>query len=279
MHRRAAFGAIFLCVTVGLIGAIAFNSDSDSARNYAVEGFNPSYSTVNSTGYTVYIEENVSSVPIMSKVLYLVEEEDKYNRLDSVMYQFGDPNLDGGPKQDWNPSLDPRTRKAIEEYNYIKYERHYYDLSYEGPEELSEEEVAFDAQLKDSKITPGDPAEMQLELKINADRNVSISTGAPYPFKTLYAASEDERICIWSEEYVKSDHVDDYCDGGGVNLIGLQKSHSPGEVITRNYSIRAQDVNQSGSYVMEEDLEYHNGSMEKTLEYSVSFDLKPTRSG
>lgn len=274
MYRQAALGTIFLCITVGLFGSVAFSSDNHSSGNYTVENFNPGYSTVNSTGYTVYIEENVSSVPLMSKVLYLVEEEDKYNRLDSIMFQFGDPNLDGGPKQDWTPSLNWRVRNAIEEYDYIKYKRHYYDLSYEEPEELSEEEIVFNAQLKDKEVTPGDPAEMQLELKINSDRNVSISTGAPYPFKTLYAASEDERICIWSEEYVKSDHVSGYCEGGGVHAIGLRKTHTPGEVIMRNYSIRAQDVNESGSYVMEEDLEYYNGSMEKTLNYRIGFELE-----
>lgn len=274
MYWRAAFGAIFLFIAIGLIGSVAFSSDNYSSGNYTVEDFNPSYSAAKSTGYNVYIEENVSSVPLFSKVLYLSKEEDRYNRLDGIMGQFGDPNLDGGPKEDWTPSLNWRARNAIEEYDYIKYKRYYYDLSYEGPEELSTSEVSFDARLLDSEVSPGDPAEMQLKLNIDADRNISISTGAPYPFKTLYASSEDNRICIWSEEYRESDFVGDYCEGEGVKLVGLIRTHSPGEVIRRNYSIRAQDVNESGSYVIEEDLEYYNGSMEKTLKYRIDFELE-----
>lgn len=274
MYRRAVFIIIFLSFVGVLIASISVSPENQSAENLTVEEFKPEYATVNATGYHIYIEENVSSVPLFSKVLYLSKEAERYNRLDGIMGQFGDPNLDGGPREDWAHSLNWRTRNAIEKFDYIKYRNRYYDLSFEGPEELSDRELLFDARLMDDKITPGDPAEMQLKLNIESDSNITISTGAPYPFKTLYASSENGRICIWSEEYAKSDYVSSYCEGGGVKHISFRKTHNSGEVIQRNYSIRSQDVNETGSYVIEEDLEYYNGSMEKTLKYRIDFELE-----
>ncbi len=243
--------------------------------SYTVEDFSSSYRVVNSTGYTVYIEENLSTVKPGSKVLEVnLKDEQRYSELSGIMFQFGNPDLDGGPDQDWNPSLNPRTRNAIEGHDYIRYRSSYYNLSYEGPTTLPGDEVSFDARLLDGNVTPGDPAKIELELKINSENNVSISTGAPYPFKTLSAVSAENRICVWSREYVKSQHVSNWCEEGGmVNAVGLIRTHQPGDVIRRNYSIRSQDVEGTGSYVIEEDVEYQTREAGKTLEYRISFNL------
>lgn len=242
---------------------------------YSLESFEPDYSTVNSTGYTIHIEENRSQVdPNSSSVEVKVMEEDQYNELSDIMFQFGDPDLDGGPNQDWNPSLDPRTRNAINEYDYIKYDNFYYNLSYEGPEELPGDEVSFDAELLDDRVTPGNPAEIQLELHVRSKDNITISTGAPYPFKTLSAISEDNRLCIWSEEYRKSEYVFGGCSKyGQVKLIGLMREHRPNETIKRNYSIRSQDVEGTGSYVIEDSVKYITKNDTKTLRYRLPFEL------
>lgn len=293
VSRRMAVGIVVLVLIAVSTGYVALNPSvlvkgfylAQGLRagmpalfvtgDYTVENFEPSYRVVNTTGYTVYIEENRSRVSSNSNVLEVeIIYEDKYHELSGVMGQFGNPNLDGGPNQDWTPSLDPRTRNAIEEYDYIKYDGYYYNLSYKGPEEIPGNEVSFDAKLLDDRVTPGDPAKMQLKLKINSENNISISSGAPYPFTTLYASSPDNRLCIWSQEYKKSEHVHRACEQGGlVHAIGIVGQHQPGETIKRNYTIRAQDVQETGSYVIEESVDYTTKEGSKTLEYSIRFDL------
>jgi hypothetical protein len=275
MDKQAILGIIGFSVLTG-IGIIFLLHFSFVQGDYRVEDFNPSYQTVNSSGYMTYIEDNRSNVDSNATVLEVKTiYEEEYGELSSIMGQFGNPDLDGGPHQDWTPSINMRTRTAIEEHDYIKYEGYFYNVSYEGPENLPSDAVSFDAKLFDDTATPGNRAIMQLELKVTAEDNVSIRTGAPYPFQALYASNEDNRLCIWSVTYLESDHVSDgYCDGSGmVNAIGLGREHRPGEVVKRNYSIRSQDVEATGEYLIEEDMDYTLNETERTLQYQIKFNL------
>lgn len=274
MDKRAIFGIAVFTVLAGL-GLIFLLNFSFEQGDYRVENFNPSYQTVNSSGYMTYIEDNRTSVDSNASVLEIKVREEEYGELSGIMRQFGDPDLDGGAKQDWTPSINVRTRNAIKEHDYIKYGGYFYNVSYEGPENLSDDAVSFDATLFDDTATPGDRAIMQLEMENTAESNISTFTGAPYPFQTLHASNEDNRLCIWSITYSKSDHVTGgYCDGGGfVNAVGLGKVHQPGEIIKRNYSIRSQDIKATGEYLIEEDLDYALNGTERTLQYRIKFNL------
>ena len=252
-------------------------------KNYAIEDFKANYSLLKSRQYTITIEEDSSSVGLTADVLNANKEKvrENYRRLDSVLRDIEDIDNSGSQtEQDLIGGM--RTRAAIEKYDYIKYNSRYYKLAYEEPEEIKEKKISFDAKLFGSDIHHNDPAKMQLELKIEADENVSISSGAPYPFKVLRGISEDSWICLSSKAYQESEHVsNNLCsEGGFVDAIGLNQEHRSGEVIKQNYTIKHQNIRQKGSYLVEEWFDYlpesfvhEENENDGVLRYEIRFNL------
>lgn len=144
-----------------------------------------------------------------------------------------------------------------------------------------QDEIDFDAKLLNGDITPDSPAKIQLKLEINTEENISISSGAPSPFEVIHATSGDQRVCLGSKAYNKSEHVsDNICtEGGFMNYIMLLKEYEPG-VIRRNYTINHISVREPGNYTVEEDISYQPGSPDDrsrrnrgVLEYEIMFNI------
>lgn len=273
MKRASFIVPVFIVILAIAIVSVSSSFEAWGFGSYEVENFSSSYVTVNSTGYTVYIEENRSKAPSDAEVLELDYQEEEYNELWDTMFQFENSYRDDTPDQEWRHSLSPRTREVIRRYDYVKYRSFYYNLSYDSPKEIPGGEASFNAVLLDGTVAPGDPAKMTLELKINSENNLTLVSGAPFPFQTLSASSRNNTLCIWSIEYVKSEHVHNWCSkSGSANLLAMHRKYQPGDIIRRNYSIRSQDVDEPGQYLIENDLSY--GAPEgKSMIYRIRFSL------
>ncbi|WP_135830372.1 hypothetical protein [Halorussus halobius] len=130
--------------------------------------------------------------------------------------------------------------------------------------------------------------ELELELRNDADRELTVETGAPPPFGVLSfrpvegserddSDGDDGRRTLWTDAYEESDHV--HTEGGevkSVNSIGLAVTLAPGETTGERYEVSTGDL-PSGEYVVDLSLGVESGKegddANATARYRVVFSV------
>lgn len=145
--------------------------------------------------------------------------------------------------------------------------------SYNTSESNNSSEIKFETRLINEDITSSSPAEIQFRTHIKSN-NVSLVGKNIYPFGVIYSTSKENRLILWSNQYEeKGLHMKD----GNIRTIDstrVIKTHTAGEVISRNYLIRSKDIPAAGEYTIKEDIGYITENGRENLSYQINFHLR-----
>ncbi len=144
------------------------------------------------------------------------------------------------------------------------------------------EAVSFDAHLRDANITASNPGTLQLMVHVNADTNVTIaSSQVSHPFGLLNAVGTDSRFCLYPQDYTGQRSSSASYRGpasrcpGPFNATGIALEHTPGSVITTNYTLNQTEIDAPGQYTITSYVNYTLPEREPFyhLRFNVSFDI------
>jgi hypothetical protein len=135
--------------------------------------------------------------------------------------------------------------------------------------------VRVDVRVTDAESREFDPARLELSVTNTGGRAVELLTGPPPPFGTLGGrrAGGDERLALWTEEYVESRYVGTRAGRVTARLaVGLSVTLAPGETRRTRYQVRRNPGRlPAGTYRVDDGFGVRAGEGE-----SVSFPFRLT---
>jgi hypothetical protein len=173
-------------------------------------------------------------------------------------------------------SLPDSLRDVAAEYEFVRRENTFYEVDLDHPGEAP---IRVDVRVTDAESREFDPARLELSVTNTGGRAVELLTGPPPPFGTLGGrrAGGDERLTLWTEEYVESRYVGTRAGRVTARLaVGLSVTLDPGETRRTRYQIRRDPGRlPAGTYRVDDGFGVRVGDGESvTFPFTLALDVE-----
>lgn len=167
-------------------------------------------------------------------------------------------------------------REVAAEYEFVRRENTFYEVDLDHPGGAP---VRVDARVTDAESREFDPAWLELSVTNTGGRAVELLTGPPPPFGTLGGrrVGGDERLVLWTQEYVESRYVGTRAGRLTARLaVGLSVTLDPGETRRTRYQIRRNPGRlPAGTYRVDDGFGVRVGDGESvTFPFTLALDVE-----